>query len=51
VTPKENTGLPVTTPHGSNILTGTNKEKIIESAFLQISGYDGSRSYNSVKPK
>ena len=38
VTLRENTERPVTMTQGTNILVGTNKEKIIESAFLQLSG-------------
>ncbi len=36
VTLRENTERPVTITHGTNILVGTNKEKIVESAFLQF---------------
>jgi len=38
VTLRENTERPVTMTQGTNILVGTNKEKIIESAFLQLNG-------------
>lgn len=50
VTLRENTERPVTITHGTNILAGFKKDKIIESAFLQLNGYDQSRSYKSVKP-
>ena len=39
VTLRENTERPVTITHGTNILVGTNKEKIIESAFFQLNGH------------
>jgi UDP-N-acetylglucosamine 2-epimerase (non-hydrolysing) len=49
VTLRGNTERPVTIAHGTNILAGFKKDKIIESALLQLNGYDQIRSYKSVK--
>ena len=49
VTLRGNTERPVTIAHGTNILAGFKKDKIIESALLQLNGYDQIRAYKSVK--
>lgn len=51
VTLRENTERPVTIMHGTNVLAGTKKEKIVECAYLQLNRHDQSRSHESVKPK
>ncbi len=50
VTLRKNTERPVTTTHGTNILAGTKKEKIVESVYLQLNRYDQGGSHKSVKP-
>jgi len=39
VTLRENTERPITITQGTNILAGTNKEKMVECAFLQLNGH------------
>jgi UDP-N-acetylglucosamine 2-epimerase (non-hydrolysing) len=48
VTMRENTERPVTISHGTNVLSGINKESIIKSAAAQLERFYGSGKDNRI---